>query len=136
MRYTEENRGVIQNQTNFHQKVLFEGVRFGKCMPTDIDAAMEFGGKTLILYELKHGNAEVPQGQMLLLTRIIDAWAKDGRQAVLFVCRHRTESGEDILLRNALVTEVYYNKRMTKVRQPKTAWKQTQDFLRFAQTFE
>jgi len=131
MYYREEDRGIIQNQKNFHQKVLFEGIRYGKCMPTDIDAAMEFDNKALILYELKYGEAQVPRGQMLLLQRIIDAWQQDGRQAVLFICRHDTPSGQDIELRKAKVTDVYYNGQLIHKKKPKTAEEQTRDFLKF-----
>ena len=133
MKYNEDNRGIIQDPKNFHQKVLFGGIKYGKCMPTDIDAAMEFGGKALVLYELKYGDAPVPKGQMMLLQRLVDAWATDGRQAVLFICRHKTPSGKDIELRKAKVTEVYYNGRMRKPAQIKTAEEQTKDFLRFAE---
>lgn len=133
MKYNENNRGIIQDPKNFHQKVLFGGMKYGKCMPTDIDAAMEFGGKALILYELKYGNAPVPKGQMLLLQRIIDAWQQDGKQAVLFICRHKTPSGQDIELRNSIVTDVYYQGQMRKPQKQKTAEEQTMSFLRFAE---
>ena len=133
MKYNENNRGIIQDPKNFHQKVLFGGMKYGKCMPTDIDAAMEFGGKALVLYELKYGDAQVPKGQLLLLKRIIDAWATDGKQAVLFICRHQTPSGQDIELRKTLVTEVYYQGELRRPPKPKTADIYTNDFLRFAE---
>lgn len=131
MNYTKDNRGIIQDPKNFHQKILFGGIKYGACMPTDIDAAMEFGGKALVLYEVKYGEAPVPKGQMLLLQRIIDAWAEDGKQAVLFICRHKTPSGQDIELRNTIVSEVYYDGQLKKIK-PKKADQATTDFLRFA----
>ena len=124
---------MINDKENFHQKVLFDGIRYGGCMPTDIDAALEFGGKVLVLYELKYGNARVPKGQMLLLKRLVDAWAKDGKQAVLFICRHNTPSKKDILLKESIVTDIYYNGRTVKATKPKTAEQQTMDFLRFTE---
>jgi len=132
MRYNDNNRGEIFNQKNFHQRVLFGGMKFGKCMPTDIDAALEFGGKTLVLYELKYGDAPVPHGQLLLLQRIVDAWATDGKQAVLFICRHTTKSDRDVMLTDAIVSDVYYQGKMKKPKGKKTAKQATDDFLRFA----
>jgi len=128
MHYTEENRGVIQDQEHFHQKILFDGIQYGKCMPTDIDAAMEFGGKVLILYEVKYGSARVPYGQSLLLQRLADAW--DG-EAVLFVCRHK-EHG-DIHLRETLVTDVYYKGRWHKEKVVKNARDRTREFIEYCE---
>ena len=133
MRYDDNNRGEIFDQKNFHQRVLYGGMKFGKCMPTDIDAALEFGGKTLILYELKYGDAQIPKGQLLLLQRIVDAWSTDGKQAVLFICRHKTPSEQDVMLTDAIVSEVYYQGKMKKPKGNKTAKQLTDDFLRFAE---
>lgn len=125
----EEDRGIIQNQQNFHQKVIFNGMQWGKRMPTDIDAVMEFKNKVLVFWELKYGDAEIPEGQRLLYERIADAWAKDGKEAVLFLCSHMTPSCEDIQLQNAMVTKFYYKGDWREVKEVKTAKERTDDFL-------
>jgi len=130
MIYTEENRGVIQNQEQFHRRILFDGIRFGKCMPTDIDAALEFGGKVLILYEVKYGNAPIPYGQRLLLTRIVDAWAGE---AVLFICRHRDDGTEDVHLKDTYVTSVYYKGRMHEEKVIRNTKERTREFLKYCE---
>lgn len=103
-------------------------MEYGSCSPTDIDAALEFGGKVLILYELKYGTAKIQRGQMLLLTRIVDSW--DGDSA-LFICRHNTPTGTDVLLKDCEVTEVYYKGKLKKPKERKTADELTKDFLKY-----
>lgn len=133
MKYTEDNRGIIQDPKNFHQKVLYGGMKFGKCMPTDVDAMMEFDGKLLLVYELKYGDARIPFGQNLLLTRLVDAWQKDGTEAVLFLCRHMTPSGKDIQLSTSSVTSVYYKGRWIPQKIVKQAKQMTEDVISWAE---
>lgn len=133
MKYTEDNRGIIQDTNNFHQKVLFGGMKYGKCMPTDIDAVMEFDNKLLIIFELKYGDAPIPTGQNILLTRLVDAWQQDGREAVLFLCRHMTPNTEDIQLANTSVTDVYYKGRWVRQKIVKRAKERTDEVIRWAE---
>ena len=130
MHYTEENRGVIQDQEQFHRRILFDQIRFGKCMPTDIDAAMEFGNKVLILYEVKYGSAKVPYGQSLILQRLVDAW---NGEAVLFICRHHMGGNEDVHLKDTLVTEIYYKGKYHKEKVVKNALDRTREFLDYCE---
>ena len=130
MTYTDANRGVIQDQGQFHRRILFDGIRFGKCMPTDIDAALEFGNKVLILYEVKYGKARVPYGQSLILQRLIDAW--DG-EAVLFICRHTDDSTEDVHLKDTFVTSVYYKGKWHQEKVVKNALDRTKEFLDYCE---
>lgn len=134
MTYTDANRGVIQDQEKFHRRILFDGIRFGKCMPTDIDAALEFGNKVLILYEVKYGKARVPYGQSLILQRLIDAWATDGKQAVLFICWHTDDSAEDVHLKDTFVTSVYYKGKWHQEKVVKNALDRTREFLDYCET--
>lgn len=133
MHYTDDNRGIIQDPKNFHQKVLFGGMKFGRCMPTDIDAMMEFDGKLLIIFELKYGDAQIPFGQNLILTRLADAWQRDGGEAVLFLCRHLTQSGKDIQLATSNVTDVYYRGQWKPQKIVKQAKQMTEDVIRWAE---
>ena len=98
-------------------------------MPTDIDAVMEFKNKVLVFWELKYGDAEIPEGQKLLYERIVDAWAQDGKEAVLFLCSHMTPSGEDIQLQNSMVTRTYYEGKWASEMGLKTAKERAEDFL-------
>lgn len=133
MYYREEDRGIIQNQKNFHQKVLFEGIRYGKCMPTDIDAIIEFDGKLLVIYELKYSNATMPYGQRLILERMANAWQDDGGEAVVFLCRHMTPSSEDIELGDTVVTNVYYNREWRPQKVVRRAKEMTDRVIRWAE---
>lgn len=133
MHYTEDNRGIIQDTNNFHQKVLYGGMKYGKCMPTDIDAAMEFDGKLLIIFEIKYGDASIPLGQNLILTRLVDVWQQDGREAVLFLCRHMTPNTEDIQLAETSVTDVYYKGRWIPQKIVKRTKQMTEDTIRWAE---
>lgn len=129
----EEDRGIIQDQQHFHQKVIFSGMRWGKRMPTDIDAVMEFGDKVLVFWELKYGDAQIPKGQELLYKRIADAWTKDGKEAVLFLCSHMTPSDEDIQLHDTVVTKTYYRGKWYTEKVVKRTKERTDEFLRWCE---
>jgi len=80
-------------------------------MPTDIDMVIEIGNSTLIVGELKYGNAEVPIGQRLVIERICTNWAKEGRHALGIIAHHQ-EKG-DVLVKDAKVT-MYWDTERSK----------------------
>ena len=88
-------RGVIRNRKHATQIRDFTGLRFGKITPTDIDAAVEFGGKLFVFVEAKFGMGDMPFGQRLCLERICDAiHAPPNRYAVVLVSNHNVSDGD------------------------------------------
>lgn len=88
-------RGVIRNRQHATQIRNFSGLRFGKITPTDIDAAVEFGGRLFVFVEAKFGLAEMPYGQRLCLERICDAiHAPPMRYACVLVANHNETTGD------------------------------------------
>lgn len=66
-------RGQIRNRSLAQKIRDFSGLRYGKVTPSDIDAALEFGGRLFIFIEGKRTGAPMPFGQRLMLERLTDA---------------------------------------------------------------
>lgn len=108
MNYTSGNRGRIQLRDRARQIVDFSGLRYGKITPTDLDGLIEFQNKAFILYEYKYQNADMPPGQKLALTRLIDC-LNLSKPSVLFLCRHEIADCEsDIPGARIIVAKRYY----------------------------
>lgn len=114
----------FRNVDRARQLVRFDGMVFGNIAPTDIDALIEYRDKACIIYELKHGNTEVPTGQRLAIERMVNDFERSGKKAVAFVCRHDTDWNEDVLLADAIVTSAYWNGEWHRT-SGKTALEQT-----------
>lgn len=88
-------RGVIRNRQFASQLRDFSGLRFGKITPTDIDAAVEFGGRLFVFVEAKFGLGTMPYGQRLCLERICDAIHRPPtRYACVLVANHNEAAGD------------------------------------------
>ena len=109
VRYEDNNRGKIQNKERAKQIIDFSGVRYGNITPTDIDGYFEKSDKAFVFYEYKLHGVEMPKGQALALTRIVDGLSTAGKDAVLFLCRHEEENpNNDIKASKALVERIYW----------------------------
>lgn len=86
-------RGKIRNKNHVPTKD-YSGLQYGKITPTDIDGFMDFGNKTFIFIELKHGNGEIPFGQKLALERLCDACGTEERTSAVLVARYRRDGGD------------------------------------------
>lgn len=111
MIYTDENRGTPQRLDVMKQVVNFEGLRIsGNITPTDIGGFFEIHGETFVFFEVKLEGAQLPKGQSLALTRLVDYLRQAGRDAVLFVCTHRIRDvSQPIMAKDLEVSRVYYN---------------------------
>jgi hypothetical protein len=99
---------VIRNREQMGQLKDFTGLRFGNCMPTDIDGFIDFGGKLFIFIEAKYQGAELSRGQRVALERLNDAChSPPSRYSFLFLVAH--SSGSDIDLSQATVTQFRFN---------------------------
>lgn len=128
MNYTSDNRGRIQLRDRARQIVDFSGLRYGKITPTDLDGLIEYRDKAFVLYEYKYQNADMPPGQKLALTRLIDCLNKS-KPSVLFLCRHEiTDCKSDIPGDRIVVAKRYYRGKW-KDGDGRTAREYTDTFL-------
>lgn len=97
-------RGEIRNR-EFKQINDFSGLRYGTITPTDIDGLVEFGGRLFVLIELKYGDAALPVGQRLALSRLAEL-APPRVPFVVLVARHYTDIESDIPVHLTVVSEI------------------------------
>jgi hypothetical protein len=102
-------RGKILCPERKKQLIDYRGIRYGKGTPTDIDGFIEWHGKVFVFYEYKTGNNEMPFGQELAYTHLVDAIRDGGRYAVYFLCKHNTSVDEEINGAECVVEKYYYN---------------------------
>lgn len=100
----------INNPAGMKQLIDFKGLAVdGYIYPTDIDGLIEYKDSEYIIFEIKHGNAEVPFGQKLALQRMVDDFTKVGKQAVAFVCEHSVDDTDTaVIAALCKVREIYY----------------------------
>lgn len=127
-----DRRGIIRNRARVKQAIDFNGLRWGRWSPTDIDGLMELRDlNAYVLYEFKLGSAEVPEGQREALREMADDFAKAGKRCLLLVCEHYVEDVEqDVKAASAVVREYYYGGWHTP-RATITAKQATDAFLDF-----
>ena len=131
MTYDDANRGKIQNRLRSQQIIDFSGIRYKNITPTDIDGFFEKAGKTFVFYEYKLQGAEIPKGQELALTRIVDGLSTAGKTAVLFICRHNEINPvNDIKAANAIVEKIYWHGKWHKGKN-KTVKEHTDSFIQW-----
>jgi len=97
--------GLIRDSKQTTQAIDFEGIKNGKIHPSDIDSALEFDNRALILIEVKRKGNNIPVGQRLLLERIVDKWEVGIVLKVEHTCY---DTRIDIPLKDCVVTSVYY----------------------------
>lgn len=87
----------------------YSQLRYGNITPTDVDGLLDFGNRLFVFVELKYGNAQMPYGQQLALTRVVDAITTV--PAYLLLAHHQTPQGAPIAAHNALVSSYYMRGR-------------------------
>lgn len=97
MNYTDDNRGAIQFRERRKQIIDFSGLRVGNITPTDCDGLIEYHNKAYILFEIKHRDAKVPEGQLKALVRSVDDFKLARKSALLVIAEHDVDDpGKDI----------------------------------------
>lgn len=108
MTYTDTNRGTIQFRNRRKQIIDFSGLRYDNITPTDCDGIIEYKNKAYVLFEIKYRNAEVPRGQLLALTRMVDDYKRANKYALLIIAEHNIDDAEqDIDAANCKVRKWY-----------------------------
>lgn len=103
-------RGVIENRERRQQILDFRNLRYNKITPTDIDASLDFQGKTFIFVETKYGDTSLPAGQRLHLENLVKAIGDSGKTALAIIARHDiSDCNRDVYLDKCKVRELYFN---------------------------
>lgn len=135
MKYSDDNRGKIQNRERAKQLIDYCEMRQGNITPSNIDGFFEKGDKIFVFYEYKLLGAEMPKGQRLGLMRIVDGLTTAGKSAVLFLCSHQQyDPNKDIAGDKALVEKIYMNNRWYKGNGC-TVKEMTDRFIKWAEGF-
>lgn len=115
MNYTDENRGEFQYTGRARQLIRFSDMRYGNITPTDIDGYFERHGELFVFFEVKKRGEELPFGQSMALTRLVDNLWRNGKKAVLFVSVHDVnDCQQDIAAARTQVTDIYFEGRWRK----------------------
>ncbi len=135
MKYSDDNRGKIQNRERAKQLIDYSEMRQGNITPSDVDGFIEKGDKIFVFYEYKLPEAEMPEGQKLGLMRIVNGLTTAGKSAVLFLCRHEQyDPNKDIAGDRAIVERIYMNNRWYKGNGC-TAKELTDRYIKWAENF-
>ncbi len=101
---TEALRGTITNRARFIQAIKFDGMKFGRITPTDIDAAIEFDNRLFIFIEAKFVGREILTGQRMFLERLANNTNDPpNKYAISIVAEHCIPSDQDVILSDAIV---------------------------------
>ena len=98
---------LIRNSKLARQGLDYTGIENGNIHPMDIDFALEFDKKILILGEVKRRYNKILKGQEYLLTRIADRWGDAG--IILKVEHEHDDEDTDIPVKQCFVTRRYLN---------------------------
>jgi len=88
------SRGAIHSARRARQLHDFSGLSFGRITPTDLDGLIDYHDRAYALLELKSEGADLPTGQQLALTRLVDIIEASGRRAALFVAEHAVRDAD------------------------------------------
>jgi len=112
---TDLSENLIRSEVRMRQIRDFNGLRFGKISPTDIDCFLDFQASLFVFIETKHINATVPLGQRLALERICDACQSGKVDSWVLIATHETDG--DIDVATTIVSEFRHHGHWRKPRE-------------------
>ena len=105
----DESESLFKYRGRAKQLIDFSGLQFGTITPTDIDGCFELNDEARVFLEYKCGNATMPLGQKLALTRMADDFQQIGKEATVFECEHHDyDYRVDVDAAAAIVRRFYY----------------------------
>lgn len=108
MTYTDSTRGTIIYRDRKRQIIDFSGIRYGNITPSDLDGFFERRNRLFVFFEMKFKGVEMPYGQRLALTRLVDVVQSAGKEAIVIVCEHEIPVDKDIDAATCIVKKYYY----------------------------
>jgi len=102
------SRGEVNNDSRFRQRLLYEGIRYAKITPTDVDAFIDFRDRLYVFAEVKYKDKAIDLGQEIAIKRLVDSsHCPPKRHSIALHCRHDIDVG-DVYLRDTRVIRCYY----------------------------
>lgn len=99
---------TIQNEKRARQLILFDGMNIQKRGFTDFDAVMEWRNQAWLVFEVKHGDKEVPTGQRIALERFVGDVQKAGKHAVAAIVEHyESDPNNNVYLKHCIAREIF-----------------------------
>lgn len=104
-----KDRGIINHRARAKQIRDFSGLLYEKITPTDVDGLIEYKNRAYVILEIKYGDAKLPAGQDLALTRLTDDLERSGKPTLCIVASHQTSNcNEDINVAKTVVRSYRY----------------------------
>ena len=125
----DASRGKIRNRECAQQLKDFSGLRFGRITPTDIDGFVDFQNRAFVIFEIKHGQSPMPDGQKLGYERLADACEKAGIRTLVILAHHNIQAPQDIDVSVLPVTLVRFRGRWKPPKVPYTVRTAFEAFL-------
>lgn len=103
----------IKNRARARQLIDFANIRIGaKGMPTDCDGLIELHNQAYVLFEIKHRDKDVPDGQKLAFVRMCNDFSRIGKPAVFIIAEHDVDNPDcDIDAAACRVRAFYFNRK-------------------------
>ena len=103
---------MIYNRERAKQLIDFDGMKWGRCRPTDLDFSLDIGGRYFVFVELKVEGVPLSQGQRIHLEHLVDSIVEGGREAVAIFAHHNVVNWEDdIIAAESKPVQYYYGGR-------------------------
>jgi hypothetical protein len=87
---------LIRNRDKAAQLLAFDGMTYGRCRPTDIDASMDWQQRTFIFVEIKTEGVALTVGQRIHLEGLVKAIKAGGKEAYAILACHQTRTKDDV----------------------------------------
>ena len=99
---------TVADRARHQQHIGFDGMTYGKCRPTDIDATMDWQGDTFVFIEVKTGKTNLTTGQQIYFRNVVDAIRAGGKAAYgIHVSHEVSDKADDVELATTEVIQYY-----------------------------
>ena len=106
-----EKRGTYNHKKMGKQLLCFDGIGYGNVTPMDIDGFIEWHDKKRVMLEIKLRGVNVLWGERLALERMVNDFAKVGKEAMAVIADHKVfNTNEDVMVRDCIVREIYHSR--------------------------
>lgn len=120
-------RGTFHHLPRAEQLISFVGLQFGNITPSDIDAALDFGGRAFVYIEVKYDDTPILRGQELLLERLCNIAEKANVPAIAILAKHNIDVGM-VMLAEAKVVRIYWRGKWQVSAEGKSVRKAVEQF--------
>lgn len=116
-----EQLGMFKFRERAKQLIDFSDMQMGKMHPSDIDAVIDVKGQAFIYIEYKYKDAPFPQGQEILLRRLVQMGNDYGIPSLAILARHKVDdTNEDVRAGETPVSYLYNGRQWLKPDTPMT----------------